>query len=84
MAAAARLTIRLIARTASIVLAAAAIAGAALLWLGPPSLARQYRVPNELVRFAPTVGHGALQLFGETLFLLVVTWIGRRWLRIRL
>ena len=76
--------IRLAFGAAVIVLAALAVAGAAFLWLGPPALAREYHVKNEVARFAPTVGHGLLQLGGETFLLVLVAFAGRRWLRIRL
>ena len=71
-------------RAAVIVLAAFAIAGIAFVWLGPPALAREYHVKNEVARFAPTVGHGLLQFGGETFLLVLVAYSGRRWLRIRL
>ena len=67
-----------------IVLSASAIAGTALLWLGPPALAREYHVKNEVARFVPTVRHGLLQFGGETFLLVVAAYSGRRWLRIRL
>ena len=76
--------VRLVFRAAVIVLAGFAIAGAAFMWLGPPALAREYQVKNEVARFAPTVGHGLLQLGGETFLLVLVAYSGRRWLRIRL
>jgi hypothetical protein len=75
---------RFILRAAAIALAAAAIAAAAFLWLGRPVLAREYHVRNEVARFAPTVGHGLIQLAGETLLLALVAYAGRRWLRVRL
>ena len=75
---------RLAARAAWVTLAGFAIAGAVLLWLGPPALAREYHVKNEIARFTPTVGHGLLQFVGETFLLILVAYAGRRWLRIRL
>jgi hypothetical protein len=76
--------VQLISRVALIVLSAAAIAGTAFLWLGPPTLAREYPQRNEVSRFVPTVGHGILQLGGESVLLVLVAYSGRRWLRIRL
>jgi hypothetical protein len=75
---------RFVFRAAVIVLSASAIAGAAFLWLGRPALAREYHVRNEVARFAPTVGHGLLQFGGETFLLILIAYIGRRWLRVRL
>ena len=75
---------RMVARIVAIVLSGAAIAGAVLLYLGPPAAEREYHVKSEIARFAPTVGHGLLQLGGETLLLILVAYVGRRWLRIRL
>lgn len=76
--------VRLIFRAAVILLAAFATAGTAFLWLGRPALTREYHVRNEVARFAPTAGHGLLQLGGETFLLVLVVYSGRRWLRIRL
>ena len=79
-----RFSVRVLSRVACIILSASAIAGAVCLWLGPPAMAREYRVKSEIARFAPTVGHGLLQLGGETFLLILVAYAGRRWLRIRL
>lgn len=51
--------------------------------IGKPSLARLY-TQNEIARFYPSFGHGIVQLLGETLLLVVVAFIARKWLRIRL
>jgi hypothetical protein len=67
-----------------IVLSAAAVAAATVLWLGPPTMAREYHIKNEIAHFTPSVGHGLLQLGGETFLLILVVYAGRRWLRIRL
>jgi hypothetical protein len=75
---------RFLVRAAVIALAGFAIAGAVFLWLGPPAPAREYHVKNEVARFLPTVGHGLLQLGGETFLVVLVAYSGRRWLRIRL
>jgi hypothetical protein len=75
---------RSLVRAAAVLLAASAIAGAPFLWLGRPAPAREYHVRNEAARFTPTVGHGLLQLGGETLLLVLVAYGGRRWLRVRL
>lgn len=74
---------RVVFHAALIVSMAAAVAGAALLWLGPPTRAREYR-QNEIARFAPTPGHGIGQLVGESGLLILVAYAGRRWLRVRL
>jgi len=47
-------------------------------------MARRYHVKNEIGRFSPTVGHGLLQIGGETFLLIVIAYAGRRWLRVRL
>lgn len=75
--------LRWLLRATIVGLAAASVAAAALLTLGPPSLARAYQ-QNEIARFAPTVGHGIGQFLGETFLLALVAYVGRRWLRIRL
>jgi hypothetical protein len=80
--------VRTVMRTLSsitwIILAAAAVAGAALFWLGPPTMAREYHARSEIARFTPTAGHGLLQLGGESFLLALVAYAGRRWLRVRL
>lgn len=70
-------------RTLLILLVAAAIAAVPLLTLGPPTRVRWYR-QNEVARFAPTAGHGIGQLAAEAFLLLLVAYVGRRWLRLRL
>jgi hypothetical protein len=79
-----RAFMQILARVALVGLAAAAIAGAALLCLGPPALAREYHIKSEISRFTPTVGHGLIQLGGETFLLILVAYSARRWLRVRL
>jgi hypothetical protein len=74
---------RVIGRAVCIAAAAVVIAVVPYLWLGQPSIAREYG-RNEFRRFAPTAGHGIGQLVGETLLLVGVVYVGRRWLRIRL
>jgi len=51
--------------------------------IGGPSLTRLYK-HNEIGRFNPSLGHGMLQLVGETFLLAMVAFIARKWLRIRL
>lgn len=51
--------------------------------LGKPNLSRLY-TGNEIARFRPTVGHGALQFFGESFLVAVVVYIARRWLKVKL
>ena len=51
--------------------------------MGEPSLSRLHH-QNEIARFDPSLGHGILQLSGEAFLLTIVTFIGRKWLRIRL
>lgn len=70
-------------RTLLILIVATAIAAAPYLSLGPPTRARLYP-QNELARFVPTLGHGIVQLAGEAFLLLLVAYVGRRWLRLRL
>ncbi len=65
-------------------LSISAVAGAAFLWLGPPATARAYHVKSEIMRFAPTVDHGLIQFGGETFLLILVAYVARRWLRVRL
>jgi hypothetical protein len=52
-----------------------------ILAYGPPSRIREYH-QNEIARFAPSVGHGVGQLLGETVLLMLVAYIGRKWLRL--
>ncbi|MES2328034.1 MAG: DUF4405 domain-containing protein [Bacteroidota bacterium] len=51
--------------------------------IGEPSITRLYR-QNEIARFNPDLGHGIIQLLGETLLLAIVAFIAIKWLRIRL
>jgi hypothetical protein len=75
---------QILSRVAWILFSASVIAGALFLWLGPPATAREYHVKSEIERFVPTVGHGLIQLGGETFLLILVAYAARRWLRIRL
>ena len=51
--------------------------------IGKPSITRLYN-HNEIVRFTPSLVHGAVQLLGETILLVIVAFVARKWLRIRL
>ena len=51
--------------------------------IGGPSLARLHN-QNEIARFNPTFGHGIVQFLAEALFVAIVAFIARKWLRIRL
>jgi hypothetical protein len=51
--------------------------------IGKPSLARLYN-QNEIARFYPSLSHGIVQFLGEAFLLAIVTFIARKWLRIRL
>ncbi len=66
-----------------VVVAAGVIAAGALALLGWPSLTRVY-VQDEIARFAPAAGHGLGQFSGEAFLVAVVSYVGRRWLGIRL
>lgn len=59
------------------------VSAAAWLVNGAPSPERRVR-QNEIARFSPSLGHGLVQLLGETGLVVVGAWIARRWLRIRL
>jgi hypothetical protein len=74
---------RTIARTALLLFASGAIAAAALGFVGLPSPRHMVR-QNEIARFAPDLRRGVVQLGGETMLLVLVAFVGRRWLRIRL
>ena len=75
--------LRLLGRSVLILLAAALVVAPAYWWLGPPLASRLYG-RDEFGRFAPTIGHGVGQVVGETLLSLLVIWVARRWLRVRL
>ncbi|HEV8122941.1 MAG TPA: hypothetical protein VGP80_01765 [Gemmatimonadales bacterium] len=77
------LTLLSLGRAFAIVLAGVIVALPAFLWLGPPTSERLYK-GNELTRFAPTWGHGLVQLGGETLISILVVYAARRWFRVRL
>jgi len=70
-------------RVAILILAAAVVA---LMWysiIGKPNLARLYS-QNEIARFIPSIDHGLIQLFGEAFLIVVIAFIARKWLKIRL
>lgn len=79
----ARVVGRWVIRATAVCLTAGVIALLLYVWLGAPSPARLYR-QDEIARFSPTGGHGIGQLAGESLFLAVVAFAGRRWFRIHL
>lgn len=51
--------------------------------IGEPSITRLYS-HNEVARFNPSLGHGIVQLLGEAFLLVIVAFIARKWLRIKL
>jgi hypothetical protein len=65
-----------------VLIAAAIVAVGSIALLGWPTQVRVY-LGDEIVRFSPSMGHGVVQLLGES-SLAVVAYLGRRWLRIRL
>jgi phosphoglycerate dehydrogenase-like enzyme len=71
------------ARLLIVVLATAFVGAAMYLANGAPSLRRKVR-QNEIARFAPTVGHGLFQLFGETLLVVGAAVVARRVVKVRL
>jgi hypothetical protein len=71
------------ARTVMIVVATALVFGLMYRHLGAPTLRRLVR-QNEIARFAPTLGHGLLQLLGETSLVVFAAWVARRGLKVRL
>ncbi len=66
-----------------VLLMAFLVAGIAYAILGPPAAARVY-VQNELARFAPNIWYGSRQFMGEAFLIVVVAFVGRKWLRVRL
>jgi hypothetical protein len=64
-------------------IAAAIVAVGSIALLGWPTQARVY-LGDEIVRFSPSMGHGMVQLLGESFLVAVIAYVGRRWLRIRL
>ena len=70
-------------RISILFLAAAIIALALYGIVGKPSLARLYS-ENEIARFHPSIGHGIGQFLGEAFLLVVVAFVARKWLRVRL
>jgi len=78
------LEIRLIlVRIGILILAAGVISVILYSIIGKPSLTRLYN-HNEIARFYPTLGHGLVQFFGEAFLIVLVVFIARKWLRIRL
>ncbi len=51
--------------------------------VGEPSLSR-LDSQNEIARFAPSLGHGIIQLSGETILIFLVVFIARKWLHVKL
>jgi|ERR1051326_53714 hypothetical protein len=74
---------RALASGAAVALAICLIAAITYGVLGPPSVEREYH-QNELARFAPSVIHGGLQFVGETLLVVTIAYVGRRWFRVHL
>lgn len=74
---------RVAGRTVALLGAAALVAAGAYAMLGPPSPARRFP-RDEIARFAPTLGHGLVQLAGEAMLVCLVAYVGHRWLRVRL
>jgi hypothetical protein len=70
-------------RIGILLLATSLVSFALYMIIGEPSITRLYS-QNEIARFNPSLGHGILQLFGEAFLLVIVAFIGRKWLRIRL
>jgi len=64
-------------------LATGLVSFALYLIVGQPSLSRLHN-QNEIARFRPSLDHGIVQFLGETLLLVIVAFIARKWLRIRL
>lgn len=69
--------------TVLVLMASAIIAAALLVILGKPTQARLYS-GDEVSRFSPTIRHGVVQFLGETGLVVLVAYVGRRWLRVRL
>jgi hypothetical protein len=72
-----------LARTSLLVGMVAVVSGAMYVATGAPSPKRRVR-QDEIARFAPTLGHGLFQLFGETSLVVLAAWIARRGLKVRL
>jgi hypothetical protein len=73
----------LLVRSGIVILASGLVSLVLYSIIGKPSLTRMYS-QNEIARFNPDLGHGIVQLLGETLLLVIVAFIARKWLRIRL
>lgn len=63
--------------------AAGLVAGGLRRVVGAPSRLREYH-QDEVRRFAPTLGHGLVQLGGEAFLLLAVAVVAHRYLRVHL
>ena len=63
--------------------ASALVSAAVYAELGPPTISRLL-IKDEVARFRPTIGHGAIQFLGESFLLAVVVLVGRKWLRLRI
>lgn len=74
---------RWVARCLLVLGTAGLMVGGLRLAVGAPSRLREYR-QDEVRRFAPTLGHGFVQLGGEAFLLLAVAIVARRYLRVHL
>ncbi|HVX50336.1 MAG TPA: DUF4405 domain-containing protein [Chitinophagaceae bacterium] len=75
---------RSVLRSLAILLALSGIISAiAFMLIGPPVNTYRYHF-DDISRFMPTFGHGFLQLFGETFFVLTTAFVAIRWLKVRL
>ena len=70
-------------RICIVIIAAGIVASVLYGILGQPSGERLY-VQNEIARFKPTLGHGIVQILGETLLIALYVLVARKWLRIKL
>jgi hypothetical protein len=70
-------------RSGILILATGTIAMLLYMTIGQPSMIRLYG-NNEVARFRPELGHGAVQLFGEAVLITMVAFIAIKWLRFRL
>ena len=66
-----------------VLLASTVVATATWIKIGAPTLSRLYQ-QNEIAHYRPTLGAGAFEFIGETLFIVLFSVIGRICLRMRL